>query len=93
MSDLSGNGHQQPVGPFGLVQQCPLAPQVAVIPSATRPGQSDVMLGLETPIGSLAFVLLPDLAKAVGKALQQAARNAALGLTIIGDPTPKEPGK
>lgn len=90
MTDLSGNGHQEPVGLFGLVQRVALAPRIAVIPSPDQPGINEVLLSIETPIGSLAFRLTHEFAKAIGKALQQAARNAALGLTIVGNPTPRD---
>ena len=90
MTDVSGNGHQQPIGAFGLVQQCPLAPQIAIIPSAGRPGKNDVLFGLETVIGSLAFVLTPDFAEAIGRGLLKAGREAALNLTIVGDTAPHD---
>lgn len=87
---MSANGHQPPQPPvadvYALVARVPMAPVVTIIQAPDRPGQQDVLLRLELPVGSFFLPMIPDLAHAIGKGLIAAARNAKLGLTIIGDP-------
>ena len=81
---IPNNGEQpQDIAPHMLVQPGPLGFSVGAGPGPD--GKQVVVIRMETTIGSLVFPMDPAFAKTFGKSIMAAARNAALGLTVIGD--------